>query len=158
MLAAQSAGPTVQAEPAPPETKLDPATPARALQCTLGKATNIDLAKDQKPADIQYAGSYPLSLSLPAAQDADKVKYHIVADPSGLFEKGTDFDRVADRWPQRVELAVPSSRGFNFAVLSDIDPRSARATIFVGRGQDSATLDPTFVYGGSCAIARSERG
>jgi hypothetical protein len=160
MLAAVAAGEpsAAQAEPAAPEVKLDPATPARALQCMLGKATNIDLSKDQKPSDIQYAGAYSLKLSLPAAKDADKAKYHVVADPADLFEKSTDFARVADMWPQRVELALPSTVGFNFAVLSDIDPRSRKATIFVGRGKDSASLDPSFVYAGSCVIAWSGGG
>lgn len=155
LLAAQAAQ---SIDAAPPETRLDPATPARMLRCTLAKATNIDLSRDQHAADIQYAGSYPLTISLPAAKDAQKIRYRVLSDPTPLFASHSDFERVADRWPQRVELAVGTAEGFNFAVLSEIDAAAGKARIFVGRGSDAANLDPTFVYGGSCALAPGGKG
>ena len=148
LMGAAASGIEIEAPP------LDPATPARELSCSLARATNIDFAQNQRPEDIRHEGHYTLTFALPSARAAKTAGYLLQADEAHLFGKGpVRFERAVDMWPQRVELATAAgAAGFSYAILTEIDPVSKRANIYVGRGKDMFTPDPAFVYQGACEI------
>lgn len=132
---------------------LDPATPTRMLDCTVAKAVNIDLSRDQRPEDLRYEGNYALAFALPAAAEVDTAPYSVTKDEAGLFGKPPiNFTRVADDWPDRTEMAVGSPEGILFAVIGVIDTATGRADLTVSRAKQGASLDPSFIYQGTCLV------
>ncbi len=133
---------------------LDPSTPARTLDCTVSKAVNIDLSKDQRPEDLRYEGNYALAFALPAAADAETGSYVVTKDEAGLFgAPPVKFARVADTWPDRTEMAVGSPAGILFAVIGGIDKTLGRANLTVSRMKQEGGIDPSFLYQGTCRVS-----
>lgn len=166
MLAAATAG--VQA-PANAQTAPTGAmNPARTLDCTLGRATNLDPERDQTLAEIRHEGAHRFSLFLPAraqhvgpppdpAAEPDPFDpaTRITADPASLAgDMPGGFYRVADLWPQRVELVgrIAGSQLVRFIVISEIDLLAGTANLFMTRAADAASIDLAHVYQGGCRI------
>ncbi len=142
--------------------------PDRLLSCTLGRAKNIDPARHQTTGDIEYEGAHRFELFLPSipvhqgplpdptdpAEPVDP-RTQIVSDTSGLT-RGVPpgFDRVADLWPERVELMrITGPIESNLIVISEIDEKAGRANLFMTKAADAATLDWKNVYSGGCTIS-----
>ena len=141
--------------------------PARTLHCTLGRALNLDPSKDQSVGDIRHEGAYRFALFLPAAPvrqgpppdpgDAPEPvdpAVRVVEDPQGLAsDMRMPLYRVADLWPQRVELVglvnPPVAR---LIIISEIDTAKGTANLFMTRAADAASLDLDNVYQGGCRI------
>jgi hypothetical protein len=144
---------------------------ARTLDCTLGRALNLDPSKAQTIADIRYEGAHRFTLFLPPApvhsgplpeptDPAEPVDpaTRIVADPSSLASDMTPgFLRVIDLWPRRVEMigAIRESMLTRLIIISDIDPDQGTANLFMTRAADAGSLDLDSVYQGGCQIESS---
>lgn len=150
-------------------TNPDPARlPPRTLHCTLGHALNLDPAKAQTIADIQYEGAHRFTLFLPAApvhagpppeptDPAEPVDpaTRILEDPSGLAsDMAPAFIRVIDLWPRRVEMigAIRDSMLTRLIIISEIDPDKGTANLFMTRAADAGSLDLDSVYQGGCQV------
>lgn len=139
--------------------------PARTLRCTLGHALSLDPSKNQTIADIRYEGSYTFSLFLPAtakhqgplpdpSADPEPVNpaTRVIEDPAGLASDAKPvFRRVIDLWPHRVELSsVIDEQLSRVIIVSDIDPVTGTANLFMTRAADAGSLDLGRVYQGGC--------
>jgi hypothetical protein len=141
--------------------------PARTLNCTLGRALNLDSSKRQTLADIRYEGAHSFKLFLPSipvrqgpapdpSADPEPIDpaTKILDDPAGLAKdmNGT-FDRVVDMWPERVEIAraidPPLTR---LIIISDIDTVEGTANLFMAPAADAGSIDLKKVYQGRCAV------
>jgi hypothetical protein len=144
--------------------------PERRLTCTVARATNVDLSRQQDRAELQFEGQHRLDLFLPAiaapapgkfdpaadavAPDADP-RTRITADPDGLARelKGS-FERVADNWPVRVELSGEvGPRSFLLLILNPIDQAAGKADLFMTYTNDTLNYDVKRIYLGSCDVA-----
>lgn len=141
--------------------------PARTLDCTLGRAINLDPTRNQSRDEIRYEGVHLFSLHLPAipkrqtpppdpSDPPEPVNpaTQITFDPAGLAkDENTGFDRVIDLWPERVEMArvinPPVSR---LIIISDIDTANGNAHLFMAQAADAASMDMNKVYQGGCRI------
>ena len=148
---------------------LPPMNPDRTLDCTLGRATNLDPARNQTADEIRHEGAYRFSLFLPArpqhagpppdpTADPEPVDpaTRILSDPTGLAaDMPQGFYRVADLWPQRVELVgrIAGSPLVRFVVISEIDLLAGTANLFMTRAADAASIDLGTVYQGACRIS-----
>jgi len=155
-----------QANAAAPATML----PARLIDCTLGRATNLDTKKNQTVADIIYEGAHHFSFYLPAiparqgpppdaTEPADPVdpRTTIVSDADGLTAKFPNrFDRVVDLWPERVEMTTTIDDPLvNLLILSSIDPQRKTARLFMTQATDVATFDMKHIYEGACRVVEN---
>ncbi len=146
--------------------------PDRLLQCTLGRALNLDPHKNQSIAEIKYEGSHHFELFLPSVPQrtseppdptlpAEPVHpdTRIVSDPSGLTKSvPAGFDRVVDYWPDRVELTrVISEPLANLIIVSDIDLKNGHANLFMTKATDAVTFDLKNVYQGGCVIVSGSK-
>ena len=144
--------------------------PARLIDCTLGRATNLDPKKNQTVADIIYEGAHRFSFYLPAiparqapptdaTEAADPVdpRTRIVNDADGLTTKFPNrFDRVVDLWPERVEMTTTIDDPLvNLLILSSIDPQRRTARLFMTQATDVATFDMQHIYEGACRIVEN---
>ncbi|HYZ48706.1 MAG TPA: hypothetical protein VE567_07420, partial [Sphingomonas sp.] len=122
----------------------------------------------QKPQDIKFEGRHEFALFLPpapvhkgpppdpsAAPEPVDPATHITADPDGLAsDAGPKFQRVVDLWPERVEMIAPvDSRIVRLIIIHDIDPDGRRASLYMTRAVDAASMDLEHVYQGSCTIS-----
>ncbi|MGL6042492.1 MAG: hypothetical protein ACRC1J_01070, partial [Sandaracinobacteroides sp.] len=123
--------------------------PERRLSCTVSRATNVDLSREQDRSELSFEGSHRLDLFLPAipapprSGDVDATeevvtpnadpRTRITADPDGLASGVTGgFNRVADHWPARVELSAETGpRTFLLMILNPIDRDQRRADLFM---------------------------
>lgn len=142
--------------------------PARTLQCTVGRALNLDPARPQTAAEIVREGAYRFTIDLPSApapvgpppdpaDPAEPVDSAVALrnDRAGLFTgMRQPFDRVTDRWPERVELVSRLGDGpwHRFFAITDIAPSAGTASLFSSRVQDAASLDLESVYLGTCQV------
>ena len=142
--------------------------PARLVSCTLGRALNIDPAKEQSLADLKFEGAHRFSLFLPPvpqdhgpppepSADPEPVDpaVRVVEDPDGIARDMLHpFYRVADRWPERVELVgrIAGETVVRFLVVSEIDPAKGTANLFMTRARDAGSLDLRNVYQGGCKV------
>lgn len=149
-------------------TAADAAIPDRTLRCTLGRALNIDPAKNQTVADIRYEGAHRFALFLPGgparqgpppdpADDPEPVnpQTRILADPDGLArDMQPRFVRVVDLWPRRVEMAGRIEAGSlsRLIVISEIDAAKGTANLFMTKAKDAGSLDLAQVYQGGCIV------
>ncbi len=144
-----------------------PMLPDRTLQCTLGRALNLDPSRHQTLDEIRYEGAHRFTLFLPAAPkhvgpppdpsaDPEPVDpaARVVADPSGLASTVPQgFSRVADLWPARVEIATALEPPLtHIIIISDIDEAKGTANLFMTRAADAASLDLANVYQGGCTV------
>ncbi|WP_225010298.1 MULTISPECIES: hypothetical protein [Novosphingobium] len=146
--------------------------PDRTLNCRLGHATNLDPLKQQDRNEITFDSYHALSLRLPpiaarttpppdATEPAEPIdrRTRILSDPDGLTA-GTlgTFERVIDLWPERVELTLPMDGGVSkLMILSDYDPATQTAQMFMTNATDLATFDFKQTYLGPCAVQIEER-
>lgn len=143
--------------------------PGRLVTCTLGRALNIDASKEQTLAELKFEGAHRFSLLLPPvpedrgpppepSADPEPVDpaVRVVEDPDGIV-KGMlhPFYRVADRWPERVELVgrIAGETVVRFLVVSEIDPAKGTANLFTTKARDAGSLDLQNVYQGGCTVA-----
>lgn len=141
--------------------------PARSLDCTLGRALNLDPTRNQTLDEIRHEGAHPFSLHLPSIskrllpppdpdQDPEPVDpaTRITADPSGLAnDRTTAFSRIVDMWPERVEIARPINLSLTRVIIvSNIDTQKGTANLFMARAADAASMDMNKVYQGSCRV------
>ncbi len=141
--------------------------PARTLQCTLGRALNLDPSRHQTLDEIRYEGAHSFTLFLPPAPkhvgpppdpsaDPEPVDpaARIVADPSGLATAiPRKFSRMADLWPARVEIATALEPPLtHIIIISEIDEAKGTANLFMTRAADAASLDLQNVYQGGCTV------
>lgn len=141
--------------------------PDRTLQCTLGRALNLDPTRNQTLDEIRYEGAHSFTLFLPAAPkhigpppdpSADPGPVdpaaRIVADPSGLAPAAPrKFTRVADLWPARVEIATALEPPLtHIIIITEIDEAKGTANLFMTRAADAASLDLQNVYQGGCSF------
>lgn len=141
--------------------------PARTLDCTLGRALNLDPSRNQSLDEIRYEGSYPFSLYLPSIptrqtpppdpdQDPEPVdpKTRILADPADLAkDRNAAFSRVVDMWPERVEIARPINPQLTrLIIISNIDTEKGVANLFMAQAADAASMDMNNVFQGSCRV------
>jgi hypothetical protein len=141
--------------------------PARTLNCTLGRALNLDANKRQTLAEIKHQGAHQFTLYLPSipirqgpppdpSADPDPVDpaTRILADPDGLAKDMNGvFDRIVDMWPERVEIAraiePPLTR---LIIISDIDTATGTANLFMAPAADAGSIDLKKVYQGGCQV------
>jgi len=141
--------------------------PDRTLECTLSRALNLDPTRNQSRDEIQYEGSYPFSLRLPAIPKRQTPPpdptlppepVHpatgIVSDPLGLAtDTAKAFDRVIDMWPFRVEMARAIDPTLSrIIIVSDIDPENGTANLFMARAADAASMDMNNIFIGGCMV------
>lgn len=141
--------------------------PGRLITCSLGHATNFNVAEQQTLDDITYDSFHHLSLYLPpisarttpppdAIEKADAVdpRTRVVEDPDGITaETSGEFDRVVDLWPERVELAKTTATGLYKTILvSDYDPAKSTARMFLGTASEITTYDLKRIYMGECKV------
>lgn len=141
--------------------------PARTLDCTLGRMTNVDPTREQTEADIVYEGRHRLVLHLPAipartAPPPDAIeapepvdpRTRIVEDPDGLTARfPRRFDRVVDLWPERVEMTTTIDDPLvNLIIVNPIDAAKGTAMLFMTQATDVATFDLQRVYRGPCTV------
>lgn len=155
--------------------------PDRTLECVLSRATNVDPSKQQTTADLIFEGRHRLALRLPAVparrgalpdpsdppEPVDK-RTRILADPDGLMKTvASNFDRVVDLWPQRVEMVAKTSETsangiplMRLFVISPLDVSGTRASIFMTTAADAASIDVNAIYHGACKVSltRADRG
>ncbi len=146
--------------------------PERQFECVLGRATNLDPHKLQTIADIRYEGAHQFALVLPPvpadrgplpdpSADPEPVDpgVRILSDPDGLARDMTEFFRVVDLWPDRVEMAgrIAGETSVRLIILSEIDPDKSTANLFMTRAADAASLDLNRVYQGSCKVIAQAR-
>lgn len=148
--------------------------PARLVNCTLGHVLNIDPAKEQSLADLKFDGAHRFSLLLPPvpqdhgpppepSADPEPVDpaVRVTEDPDGIA-KGMlhPFYRVADRWPERVELVgrIAGETVVRFLVISEIDPAKGTANLFTTKARDAGSLDLQNVYQGGCKVTFPRAG
>lgn len=161
----------------PPPGATQTVLPDRMLRCTVGRAIDFQPNSDQKWSEIKREGSSQFHLFLPSAPakvrlddvtaDADDpsiVNVHprtgIVADPEGLAPRplasgsaASVFTRVADYWPERVELSYEVSPSEFFIVLvSDISTTARTSQIFMAVSNSELVYDPKRIYLGSCRL------
>lgn len=145
-----------------------PSLPDRMLNCTLGRALNLDPMKNQTTDDIIYEGRHSLSVFLPGMpvrqspppdpsdppEPVDPAT-RIVADPAGLTRGvPAGFDRVVDLWPKRVEMMkIIKAPLVNLIIISEIDETAGTANLFMTQATDAATMDFKAVYHGQCTVA-----
>lgn len=142
--------------------------PPRLLSCVLARATNLDPSKPQAAQDITFEGRHDFALFLPAASkrkgpppdptDAPEPvdpATHISADPDGLARDASPvFQRVVDLWPERVEMIAPiDDKTLRLIIIHDIDPATGKASLYMTRAFDAASMDLQQVYQGSCTIS-----
>jgi hypothetical protein len=141
--------------------------PNRTLQCTLSRATNLDLKKHQTVDEIVLEGSHPFTLFLPAVpalQGPPPEAYEpalpvppatrIVADPDRLARDGVrHFDRVVDKWPDRTELATTLGDGLiHLIIVHPIDVAGGTARLFMTTANQTMVYDLAHVYMGACRV------
>lgn len=163
LIAPVTAGPALAVAP-----QGKPMLPARLLRCEVGRVTNIDPARAQTVAEIVREGRFPVSIYLPSAaapvgpppdpaDDPAPVdpQVRIVVDPAKIFAGlKHPFDRVVDRWPDRVELVsgIGHSELNRFIAISDIAPVAGTANIFSAQMVDAGSMDLNSVYQGACTV------
>ena len=141
--------------------------PDRTLTCDLGHATNLDPLKDQTDTDIIYDSRHVFGVHLPAVParttpppDATEPPEpvakgtRIIADPDGIAKDVIGpVVRVADLWPERVELTLPiSSYEVKLIIITDFDAPSGKARMFMTNAKDAATFNMDRIYGGNCMV------
>jgi len=141
--------------------------PDRLLDCTLGRAINLDPKRLQNNGEVHYEGAHHFQLFLPgiparttpppdATEPPEPVdpRTRIVSDPDKLSTAtGTGFDRVVDYWPDRVELvATIDDPLVSLIIVHPIDPARGTANLFLTRAKDLATFDLDHVYQGNCTV------
>lgn len=152
----------------PPAKKLKPDhLPDRLLDCTLGRATNIDPSRLQDNGEVIYEGAHRFRLFLPAADkrttpppDATEPpepvdpETRIVSDKDMIsVATSTGFERVIDYWPDRVELVSPiDPPQMSLLIVHPINEQTRQATLFLTRAKDLATFDLQHVYQGGCTV------
>ncbi len=147
--------------------------PGRLLTCVLGRATNLDPHREQKRSEVIYEGSHKFSLFLPQTPrrtlpppdpteppEPVDARTRIVADPDGLtINVPARFDRVIDMWPERVEMTTTVVEPMvNLIIVSDISADGTRASLFMTKATDVATLDLKNVYSGDCRVGFGRDG
>lgn len=162
------------AEAGAPTGGPEPMLSARLVKCTLGRALNLDASKNQSLADLKLEGAHRFSLLLPPvprdrgpppepSADPEPVDpaVRVVEDPDGIAgDMRHPFYRVADRWPERVELVgrIVGQTYVRFIVISEIDPAKGTANLFTTKAEDAASLDLQNVYQGGCTVTSSPAG
>jgi len=145
-----------------------PMHPARLLDCELGRITNFDASKAQKPSDFRFEGRHAFRLFLPAIPvrttpppsstrppepvDPDT---RILADPDGLSRGASDkpFYRVVDYWPERVEMTTPvADQASNLVILDRFDTQRNTVNLFMTVANDAVTYDQAHLYAGPCQV------
>lgn len=83
----------------------------------------------------------------------------VIEDPDGIAaEAPGPFERVVDLWPERVELAKPTGTGaLKTFLVSDYDPASGTARMFLGTARDLTTYDLKRIYMGDCTVVLNPR-
>lgn len=146
--------------------------PPRLLDCRLGRITNFDPSREQKPSEYIYEGEHAVRLFLPAipvrtaepprsteAPDPVDPQTRIVADPDGIAAGaiGHGFDRVVDYWPERVEMTTPVGEGqVNLIVLQKSAEQPGMTDIFMTKARDAVTFDQAHLYSGRCTAITGE--
>ncbi|MGI9376345.1 MAG: hypothetical protein ACR2PC_09640 [Tsuneonella suprasediminis] len=142
--------------------------PERLLDCTLGRITNFDASRIQKPSEYIFDGRHHFTLFLPktpirttpppestAPPEPVDPETRIVADPDGLTRdsQGKPFDRVVDYWPDRVEMTKPISNiAVDLIIIDEISEAQSAATIFLTKANDAVTFDLDNLYYGRCRV------
>ena len=163
LIAPLSEGPALAGAP-----RGQPRIPARLLRCEVGRITNIDPARNQTLVDFVREGRFAVSIYLPSApapagpppdpaDDPAPVdpQVRILVDSAKIFAAvKRPFDRVVDRWPERVELVsrVAHSEWNRFIAITDIAPAAGTANIFTSRVVDAGSMDLNTVYQGRCTV------
>jgi hypothetical protein len=143
--------------------------PARLLDCDLGRITNFDPSRDQRPSDYRFEGHHVFRLFLPpspartgpppsalATPDPVDPRTRILADPDGLSSgtAGRPFFRVVDFWPARVEMATPiTATASTLIVLDGFDPLRNTVNLFTTAAADGMTFDRDRLFAGVCKVA-----
>ncbi|TGX48702.1 hypothetical protein E5A73_20570 [Sphingomonas gei] len=143
--------------------------PARLLECRLGRITNFDPSREQKPSEFKYEGSHPFVLFLPPIPvrtaepprstlppEPVDPRTRIVADPDGISAgaAGRPFERVVDYWPERVEMTTPAGGGaVNMIILQQSEAMPGLIDMFMTRATDAVTWDQAHLYSGQCKLA-----
>ena len=158
------------AAPAPAPTPSQTAggrLPARQLDCTLGRITNFDPDKNQRPQDFTFEGQHRLVLFLPSipvrtAPPPDPVdppepvdpRTRVLVDPDGLAaDVAGPFTRVVDYWPERVELVALTTQSLSkLMVIDRIDESTGRANMFLTTAGDAITYDQSRLFAGTCRV------
>lgn len=158
---AAAAAPTDAADAAPAGM-----LPDRLLDCTLGRITNFDPDKDQKPSDFRFEGSHAFKLFLPSipirttppppstlAPEPVDPRTRVPYDPDRLKGSDAAFDRVVDMWPKRVELTAPlSDVAVTLIVVDQVDEAAGQAAVFVTSANDAFTFDRQHMFSGKCRV------
>ena len=142
--------------------------PARLLDCELGRITNFDPSKNQKPDDFRFEGRHRFQLFLPpipvrtteppsSTQPPEPVdpRTRVLADPDRLSRGASDepFYRVVDYWPERVEMTTPiAEEASNLVILDRFDPASRTVNMFMTVANDAVTYDQAHLYAGPCRV------
>jgi len=161
------AGATAPASLRPSSPAAPQRLPDRMLSCTLARATNVDLTREQPASELVMTGSHVFKLFLPSrpvmqgpppeARDAPEpvpAGTRIVSDPDRLARNaGLEFDRVVDVWPDRVELATTlAPRLFHLIIVHPIDVVAGTARLLMTTTDDTMTFDRDHIYIGDCKI------
>lgn len=148
--------------------------PARMLECRLGRITNFDPSREQKPSEFKYEGDHRFVLFLPAIPvrtaepprstlppEPVDPRTRIVADPDGISAgaAGRPFERVVDYWPERVEMTTPVGGGaVNLIMLQQSQGQPGLVDMFMTKATDAVTWDQAHLYSGHCALAKPAAG
>jgi hypothetical protein len=141
--------------------------PDRTLDCTLGRALNLDPSRNQSRDEIRYEGAYSFSVFLPSipqrqSQPPDPTEMpepvnpatRILADPAGLAsDQNSAFNRVVDMWPERVEMARTINPALSrLIIVSDIDAANGSANLFMAEATDAASMNMEKIFLGRCQV------
>lgn len=143
--------------------------PDRTLTCRLGHATNVVIEKRQTMEEMTFDSWHSFALRLPsipvrttpppeAYEEPEKIApgTGIVADPDGIAADVTNFYRVLDIWPQRVEILTWLSPTLLHLIIVDpIDPDKNTARLFMTYSNREMSYDPSRIYIGDCAVTNT---
>ena len=141
--------------------------PDRMLTCAIRHITNFDPGKQQTAAELAYDAVHPFSLFLPSIavrtkgppepfEKPERVnrRTRILLDPGGIApQPGRRFERVIDYWPDRTELSSTISGALlNAIVITNYDPASGTANLFMTRASELTHFEPSHIYQGQCQV------
>ena len=143
--------------------------PDRVLTCTVRHITNFDPGREQTAAELQFDSVHRLVLHLPpiakrttpppeAFEKPDPVdpRTRVLADPDSIAAT-SQFDRVVDIWPERVELAATLQGNLrSVIVINAIDATARTANVFLTRATELTHFDASRIYQGACSVAAND--
>lgn len=141
--------------------------PERTLDCDLGHIVNFDPSRQQTASELRFDRMHKFKLQLASipirkAPPPDPIEapepVHprtiILSDPDNIGQQvDPGFVRVADYWPERVELGgLVAHELMNVIVVSGFNSAAGTADMFLTQGSELTHIDPQRMYQGVCKV------